>query len=125
MNFITEFMIEIVMIYGTAYENYDVYIIMDFSALVVINYIDRYYYFTIMDDLKSQIEEVEYKMPLRHSNTDVRYLNKTNRVMYVLTLATHWFYEMIYFHFWPYIGLIFSFQVISEYERKLNMESDS
>ena len=47
MKFFSEFLIEIAMIVGTAFENYNVYIIMDFSALVVVNYIDLYYFNTI------------------------------------------------------------------------------
>ena len=40
------------MIYATAFENYDVYIVMDFSAFIVVNYIDYYYYLTVKDELK-------------------------------------------------------------------------
>ena len=43
MKLIVEFSIEIAMIVSTAFENWNVYTIMDFSALVVINYVDQYY----------------------------------------------------------------------------------
>ena len=43
MKILVEFSIEIAMIVSTAYENYNVWMIMDFSALVVVNYIDLYY----------------------------------------------------------------------------------
>ena len=41
------------MIIATAYESYNVYMIMDFSALIVVNYIDLYYYSLINDNLKA------------------------------------------------------------------------
>ena len=52
MKLTIEFGIELTMIIATAYENYDVYMIMDFSALIVINYIDLYYCGTIKDRIK-------------------------------------------------------------------------
>jgi len=53
MKIIVEFWIEIAMIIATAYESYNVYMIMDFSALIVVNYIDLYYYSLINDNLKA------------------------------------------------------------------------
>lgn len=38
-----EVLIELCCIYATAFENFNVYTIMDFSALVVLNYFDMYY----------------------------------------------------------------------------------
>ena len=43
MKITVEFSIELAMIMATAYENYNNFMIMDFSALVVVNYIDLYY----------------------------------------------------------------------------------
>ena len=43
MKITVEFSIELAMIISTAYENYNNFMIMDFSALVVVNYIDLYY----------------------------------------------------------------------------------
>jgi hypothetical protein len=43
MKFITDFSIEIAMTVSTAFENWNVFMIMDFSALIVINYVDLYY----------------------------------------------------------------------------------
>lgn len=51
MKFLSEFLIELCMIVATAFENYNVYMIMDFSALIVVNYIDLYYYNTLTDPL--------------------------------------------------------------------------
>ena len=52
MKFSIEFGIEVATTYCTAYENQNVYIIMNFSALIVVNYIDLYYCNSIRDDLK-------------------------------------------------------------------------
>ena len=55
MKLIVEFGIEIALLVSTAYENWNVFMIMDFSALIVINYIDLYYCMTIKDDLTKRI----------------------------------------------------------------------
>ena len=52
MKFTIEFGIEVACIVSTAYENLNIYTIMDFSALIVLNYIDMYYAMALQDELK-------------------------------------------------------------------------
>jgi len=84
MKITTEFLIEIVMIFATAYENYDVYLIMDFSALIVVNYIDIYYYQTVKDDLKSEVEDSKYCMPVIKKRVNLNSLSKTQKFQFIL-----------------------------------------
>ena len=59
MKFIIEVGIEVACIKSTAYENFNIYTIMDFSALVVLNYIDMYYAMALTDELKGRISVME------------------------------------------------------------------
>jgi hypothetical protein len=64
MKLFVEVGIELAMMVATGYENWNVFMIMDFSALIVINYIDLYYCMTLKDDLKDRIQLYNYKMPI-------------------------------------------------------------
>lgn len=115
MKFLTDFSIEIAMTVSTAFENWNVFMIMDFSALIVINYIDLYYSQTLKDDLKKRIVKEGYKMPIVHKEYRVEQMTLCDKVSRWCLFVVNWYYELIYFHFWPYIGLIYSFYFVEHY----------
>ena len=102
------------MIVGTAYENYDVYTIMDFSALVVINYIDSYYYAAVRDELKTEIEHVKFTIPVSRSSRKWSKLNIWEKIQSFLISFAFNTYELIYYHFMPYLGLAYSFFIVKQ-----------
>ena len=103
------------MIVGTAFENYNVYIIMDFSALVVVNYVDIYYYNTLMDDLKQQASDVDFCMPVRNTKVSFKQLNLKGKVFCIALVFVEWVYETIYYHFLPYLGVLYTFYSVKQY----------
>lgn len=115
MKLTTEIGIEAAMLVSTAYENWNVFMIMDFSALVVINYLDLYYNMTIKDDLKDKIENVENKMPVENHEVNKEKMILYEWCSYYFLIFINLFYEIVYFHFVPYIGLYFSIVVVKHY----------
>lgn len=112
MKFWVEFLIEVAMIVSTAYENYNTFMIMDFSALTVINYIDFYYTSLLKDDLKVSIEMVEESVRIKNTTIKDEQLTWYERVAKWLLIALTWVYETIYYHFWPYGALLYSIYII-------------
>jgi hypothetical protein len=115
MKFLTDFSIEIAMTVSTAYENWNVFTIMDFSALIVINYIDVYYCQTLKDDLKKRIVREQYKMPIIHKEYREEEMTLVLRVSRLTLQCVEFFYTMIYFHFWPYLGLYYAYFMVDHY----------
>lgn len=115
MKFTGELLLEVAMTVSTAYENWNVFTIMDFSALIVINYIDLYYCQTLKDDLKKRIVREQYKMPIVNKEIKEENMNFHLSVSRVSHAFFVWFYEHVYFHFWPYIGLFFSVVYVKHY----------
>lgn len=115
MKFITDFTIEIAMTVSTAYENWNVFMIMDFSALIVINYVDLYYSQTIKDDLKKRIVKEEYKMPIVHQDYREDKMGPLLKISRVLLKVVNFLYETVYFHFWTYGGMAYSFFIPNHY----------
>ena len=72
MKFIAEIGIEYTMLVSTAYENDQFYLVMDFSCLIAIQYIDQSYFDSYQDDLKDKlIQQFNFELPV--SKTDVDY----------------------------------------------------
>ena len=70
MKIIAESGIELTLVVSTAYENDNVYLIMDFTALMVVYYIDTSYFESIKDDLKAaMINDLEMQFPITNSMT--------------------------------------------------------
>lgn len=114
MKIIVEFSIEIAMIVSTAYENYNNFMIMDFSALIVVNYIDLYYCQSLSDDeLKTSIEKAEYSMPYNQEKRKESTYKCHDKLYAGAIKMVKVFYEIIYFHFFPYIAIAYSYYAIT------------
>ena len=109
MKITVEFWIEISMIVATAYESYNVYMIMDFSALIVVNFVDSYYFNLINDNLKDKMMKAEMKLPIKNKEYDHHLMGKFEKVTMWMLKLTKWMYETIYFHFMPYLAIFYSF----------------
>ena len=71
MKIIAEAGIELTLVVSTAYENDNVYLIMDFTALMVVYYIDTSYFESIKDDLKDKmIDELNMELPITNDMTN-------------------------------------------------------
>ena len=103
------------MIVSTAYENMNNFMIMDFSALTVINYIDFYYTSLLKDELKLKIEVAESKMPIVNKKIEWGSMKWYGKANYYIWRIVVWFYETVYFHFWPYLATMYSFYIIRNY----------
>ena len=114
MKLIVEFGIEVTLLVSTAYENWNVFMIMDFSALIVINYVDLYYCMTIKDDLTERIKVEKYQMEVWNKEVVVKQLNPWEKVSYYLIRLIRQFFDIIYYHFLPYIGMYYSFYMIKQ-----------
>lgn len=105
----SEIAIEACMLVASAYENWNVFTIMDFNALMVINFLDVYYAQTIKSHLMDKMKAINLSLP------------KTNKVIPYTKLArwekvSYWgldlfvrFYKTFYYHFVPYFGMVLSF----------------
>lgn len=102
------------MLVSTAYENWNVFMIMDFSALIVINWIDLYYSQTLKDDLKTRIAKENFKMPVIHKDFPAQMQPVQKVSMYVLK-AVNLFFKLVYYHFFPFIGLYFAVYYVDHY----------
>jgi len=70
MKIVAESGIELCLVVSTAYENDNVYLIMDFTALMVVYYIDTSYFESIKDDLKyTMMNDLEMQFPITNSIT--------------------------------------------------------
>ena len=115
LKFFSEFIIQVAMIVCTAFENYDVAIILDFSALVVVNYVDIYYFNTLTDDLKQQASEVDFSMPVRNTKVSFKQLDLKGKVFFITLMIVEWVYETIYYHFLPYLAVLYAFYGVIQY----------
>ena len=115
MKIIAEAGIEMTLVVSTAYENDNVYLIMDFTALMVVYYIDTSYFESIKDDLKDKMmDEQNMELPITNNMTNRKlkdqdgigkfYLSLYNIVLFV--------YETAYFHFLPYISMFYCYTPI-------------
>jgi hypothetical protein len=118
MKISVEFSIEIAMIVSTAFENYNVWMIMDFSALVVVNYIDLYYCQSIDDDLKLKMAKEEYCMPINREPRERKSYSCGDKVFSASIRVVKLFYEVIYFHFFPYVAIAYSYYGVSQLEEE-------
>ena len=115
MKLFIEVTIEMSMILVTAYENMNSYMIMNYSALTIISMTDTYYTQLLKDDLKLKMTDAENKLPIINKKMDwsnMKWYEKANH--YVLCVLM-WVYETMYFHFWPYLAIYYSFYVIRDY----------
>lgn len=107
MKLIIELLVELAMIISTGYENDNLYMVMDFSALTVISYIDQYYYESLKWPLKTKMEAIGLKL-LDEKRKEPQVLPKRQKVFYGLKVMITVFYETLYFHFVPYLALLYS-----------------
>lgn len=112
MKFIIEISIELCCIQATAYENWNAYTIMDFSALIVLNYVDIYYTLALKDEITQQMAEVGYRLPIFNNSLDPGLQKWYHKIMYGLLWCIEVLYDHFYFHFMPYFGLFFCFYLI-------------
>jgi len=71
MKFVAELGIEITMMVSTGYENDQFYLVMDFSCLIAIQYIDQCYFDSYQDDLKDKlIQKFNFELPVTKINVD-------------------------------------------------------
>ena len=104
--------VEIAMIVATAYENWNVFMIMDFSALIVINYIDVYYCSTIENDLTEKISTRENCMTKTEKQFKSDNYNFWQKLSFFGITWFVRFYKIVYYHFFPIIGLWFTFYFV-------------
>ena len=112
MKIASEVGIECVLIVSTAYENDAVWMVMDFTALMVIYYIDSSYFESIKDPLKDKlIHEQNLELPIINSMEDFPLKDLPWREkIYNIIMKTWWFlYETVYFHFLPYIAMYYAY----------------
>jgi acyl-CoA thioesterase FadM len=60
------------------------------------------------------VEEVNYSMPVRNTKVEFKSLSVADKVLYVSLRVMEWIYKTLYFHFWPYIGLFYSFYGVNQ-----------
>ena len=107
MKLIIELLVELAMIISTGYENDNLYMVMDFSALTVISYIDQYYYESLKWPLKTKMESVTLKLPAE-PRKDPQVLKGSQKFFNSLKFLMSVFYETFYFHFVPYVALLYA-----------------
>lgn len=116
LKFIIEASLELTMIIVTGNENYNVFTIMDFSALMVINYIDVYYCFLIKDQLKQRIDQVGNQLPLETKKVEPERLTTIfEKVSFQFYRLFKWAYYAIYYHFLPYIGMVYTYYWVDQF----------
>lgn len=109
LKLISEISIELSMIVATAYENWNVFTIMDFNALMVINFLDVYYAQTIKSHLMDKIKAIKMTLPKTHKFIKEKDLSRCEKASYWMMQGFIKFYNSIYYHFTPYLGLVFSY----------------
>ena len=114
MKLISDLSIEIALIVSTAYENWNVFMIMDFSALIVISYIDLYYSQTIVDDLKQRIVKEKFKMVVIHKEFPAQQ-QPVQKISVWCLKGFNTFFKLVYYHFFPFIGLYFAVYFVEHY----------
>ena len=114
-----ELCIEITEVMCTYILNSELWMVMCYSALTCISYIDQQY-FDIMDDkMKTKLVE-KYEMCLKIENeqdfesTHVSMLyndsplNTREKIYYALLMVIEFTYETVYFYFFPYLAIIYA-----------------
>ena len=115
MKIVCEVGIEITLIVSTAYENDQIYLIMDFTALMVVYYIDSSYFESIKDPLKGKMMYVqEMKLPVTISLEpftfkQLRIKGKKSLCYNLIMRIWIFMYETVYFHFLPYISMYYCY----------------
>ena len=115
MKIVCEVGIEITLIVSTAYENDQIYLIMDFTALMVVYYIDSSYFESIKDPLKDKMMNVqEMKLPVTNSLEpftfkQLRIKGKKSLCYNIIMRMWIFMYETVYFHFLPYISMYYCY----------------
>jgi hypothetical protein len=59
MKFTIEFLVEVALIASTSMNNDEVYVVMNYTALTVVSYIDTSYFESIKDSLKDKMVNVQ------------------------------------------------------------------
>ena len=81
LKIIAELGIEYTLIVSTAYENDSYYLVMDFTALMVIQYIDQSYFDSYNDPLKDVlIEEFNFELPVTKTNVTYKELDIREKI---------------------------------------------
>ena len=84
---------------------------MCFSALLVISYVDQQYYDSIEHPLKTKFEEeAQYQMPITSKEIKKKEraeMSLLSQCGYASVKALKFVYETVYFHFMPYIALMY------------------
>ena len=112
MKIATEVGMECVLIVSTAYENDAVWLIMDFTALMVIYYIDSSYFESIKDPLKDKmIIDQKMELPIINSMEDypLKDLPFKEKFYNIVMKVFVFLYETVYFHFLPYISMYYCY----------------
>jgi hypothetical protein len=72
---------------------------MNFSSLLVVSYIDQYYFMSIYEPIKNEM--------LANMNLPVNNEVPIKKSMFIYVLrAIEFLYETVYFHFLPYLVII-------------------
>ena len=84
---------------------------MCFSALLVISYVDQQYYESIEHPLKTKLElDAEYQLPITSTKIEKKewtQMSAVSKLGYLAVKFIKFTYEQVYFHFMPYIALVY------------------
>ena len=83
---------------------------MDFTALMVIQYIDQSYFDSYKDPLKDiLVQEYNFELPVNKTNISYKELNNKDKLYLGLTDIINQIYEIFYFHFLPYWSMYYCY----------------
>lgn len=110
----SEISIEICMVVASAFENWNVFTIMDFNALMIINFLDVYYAMTIKTHLMDRVKAINMSLPKTNKKMPYNKFANWEKVAY---WALEWLiklYKTVYYHFLPYIGMVVSYILVDQ-----------
>jgi len=129
MRFIVEIGVELTEIFTTFNLNDELWMVMCYAALTCIGTIDHQYYDIIDDKIKDKlVEKYQYCLKIENEadfeKTDFSMLGsnspltKREKAYYLFTMFLEFFYQTIYFYFFPYLAIIYEVFVLLKYNEE-------
>lgn len=83
-------------------------VVFNYIALGVISELDEVYYASVRSPLKEQLEEMNFELPIENfDKVNVKKdLDFFNRFLLSIVIYIQILYEILYFHFMPYLLFI-------------------